>query len=131
MRQTELREAIEESPLATLINMVLQQLAGFPSYLIRNAAGQKHYPAGTNHFNPSAIIFKPQHYWQIVASNIGIALNFAILGYWSYKRSFSEMVLVYLIPYLWVNNWLVFITYLQHTDPLLRKFSCTGGGGQS
>lgn len=47
-RQHELREAIEESPLSTLFNAVLQQLFGFPSYLIRNAAGQKHYPKGTN-----------------------------------------------------------------------------------
>jgi len=122
-RQLELREAIEESPLATLFNAVLQQLFGFPSYLIRNAAGQKHYPKGTNHFNPNAIIFKPQHFWQIIASNIGIALNFATLAYWSYKRSFGEMFVMYFIPYLWVNNWLVFITYLQHTDPMLPHYS--------
>jgi hypothetical protein len=25
----------------------------------------------------------------------------------------------YFVPYLWVNHWLVFITYLQHTDPKL------------
>lgn len=56
-------------------------------------------------------------------SNIGILLNFATLAYWSYQRSFSEMFVMYIIPYLWVNNWLVFITYLQHTDPVLRKLS--------
>jgi hypothetical protein len=32
-----------------------------------------------------------------------------------------EMALMYIITYLWVNHWLVFITYLQHTDPLLRE----------
>jgi len=122
-RQNELREALEESPLSTLFNAVLQQLFGFPSYLIRNAAGQKHYPKGTNHFNPEAIIFKPQHRMQIIMSNIGILLNFATLAYWSYQRSFSEMFVMYIIPYLWVNNWLVFITYLQHTDPVLPHYS--------
>lgn len=26
------------------------------------------------------------------------------------------------MPYLWVNHWLVFITYLQHTDPTLPHY---------
>jgi len=29
---------------------------------------------------------------------------------------------VYLIPYLWVNHWLVLITFLQHTDPLIPHY---------
>lgn len=33
------------------------------------------------------------------------------------------MVLIYGIPYLYVNHWLVFITYLQHTDPVLPHYS--------
>ena len=48
MRQRELRDAIEESPLSTFIEMIIQQLAGFPAYLILNTAGQRHYPAGTS-----------------------------------------------------------------------------------
>jgi omega-6 fatty acid desaturase (delta-12 desaturase) len=47
-------------------------------------------------------------------------ITFSILGYWAYKRTVSEVVVFYVIPYLWVNHWLVFITYLQHTDPVLR-----------
>jgi omega-6 fatty acid desaturase (delta-12 desaturase) len=45
----------------------------------------------------------------------------SLLTFWAYQRSFSEVAVIYLIPYLWVNHWLVFITYLQHTDPLLRE----------
>jgi hypothetical protein len=33
------------------------------------------------------------------------------------------MFIIYGIPYLYVNNWLVFITYLQHTDPVLPHYS--------
>ncbi|KAF7346215.1 Oleoyl phosphatidylcholine desaturase [Mycena sanguinolenta] len=29
---------------------------------------------------------------------------------------------VYGVPYLWVNHWLVLITFLQHTDPLLPHY---------
>lgn len=31
--------------------------------------------------------------------------------------------MVYGIPYLWVNHWLVFITFLQHTDTHLPHYS--------
>ncbi|KAJ8583124.1 hypothetical protein M405DRAFT_867284 [Rhizopogon salebrosus TDB-379] len=36
-----------------------------------------------------------------------------------YTFGFSTVFRVYLVPYLWVNHWLVLITFLQHTDPLL------------
>lgn len=32
------------------------------------------------------------------------------------------MFCVYFVPYLWVNHWLVLITFLQHTDPLLPHY---------
>jgi omega-6 fatty acid desaturase (delta-12 desaturase) len=47
-RRQELREAVEEAPIVTLYHAVLQQVFGWPMYLFRNAAGQLHYPAGTN-----------------------------------------------------------------------------------
>lgn len=37
-------------------------------------------------------------------------------------RGFGEMFRVYFVPYLWVNHWLVLITFLQHTDPLLPHY---------
>lgn len=123
MRQQEMREALGDAPIVTLYRAVLQQVFGWPMYLIRNAAGQLHYPAGTNHFNPKSIIFKPQHWGQIIASDIGLLITFSILGFWAYKRTVSEVVVFYVIPYLWVNHWLVFITYLQHTDPVLPHYS--------
>lgn len=92
-------------------------------YLFTNATGQRHYPDGTNHFDPSSILFKPQHLWQIIASNVGVSITLSVLAFWAYKRSFAEVAVIYLIPYLWVNHWLVFITYLQHTDPVLPHYS--------
>ena len=44
------------------------------------------------------------------------------LTYWSYTRGVGEMLRVYFVPYLWTNHWLVLITFLQHTDPLLPHY---------
>lgn len=32
------------------------------------------------------------------------------------------MFCIYFVPYLWVNHWIVLITFLQHTDPLLPHY---------
>lgn len=122
-RQSELREALEDSPISILWNCFLHQIFGWPLYLIKNASGQLHYPAGTNHFSPSSILFKATQRWQIIWSDIGVSITLAALGFWGYKRGFAEVALVYGIPYLWVNNWLVMITFLQHTDPILPHYS--------
>ena len=48
MRQQEMREALGDAPIVTLVYAVAQQLVGWPLYLIRNASGQLHYPRFTN-----------------------------------------------------------------------------------
>jgi omega-6 fatty acid desaturase (delta-12 desaturase) len=122
-RQEELKEAIGDAPLYVLGNLIVQQLFGWPAYLIRNASGQRHYPRFTNHFTPSSIIFRPDHKSQIVWSDLGLLIVFAILGYWTAMRGFREVFVLYVLPYLQVNHWLVAITFLQHTDPLLPHYS--------
>lgn len=123
VRQNELREALEDSPIVICFNLFIRQLLGWPFYLAINASGQRHYPPGTNHFSPKSIIFKARDHWNVIISDIGVALTFAALGFWGYKRSFTEVLVIYVLPYLWVNHWLVFITYLQHTDPVLPHYS--------
>lgn len=120
--QLKVSELLEDAPLATFFNVLLQQLLGWPMYLIRNASGQRNYPRGTNHFNPSAIIFDVRHFGQIVLSDLGVGLMLGALYYWGKQRGFAEVVNYYVIPYLWVNNWLVCITFLQHTDPSLPHY---------
>jgi omega-6 fatty acid desaturase (delta-12 desaturase) len=122
-RQEELREAVNDAPLYILANLLAQQLVGWPMYLIRNASGQKHYPKFTNHFQPSSFIFKPEQKGQVIWSDFGLLITFAVLGYWGHVRGFSEVFYMYVIPYFWVNHWLVAITFLQHTDPLLPHYS--------
>jgi omega-6 fatty acid desaturase / acyl-lipid omega-6 desaturase (Delta-12 desaturase) len=87
-------------------------------------------------------MFAPHHYGQIVWSDIGIVLWLAGLATWIYYKGFAEVGRLYVVPYLWqvyhylthltttvvrtfcrrVNHWLVLITFLQHTDPLLPHY---------
>jgi omega-6 fatty acid desaturase (delta-12 desaturase) len=86
-------------------------------YLIRNASGQKHYPKFTNHFDPNSIIFDKRHRKQILASDAGIAILATVLGVWGHYRGFAEVASYYLVPYLYVNHWLVSIVRpLCHAD---------------
>jgi omega-6 fatty acid desaturase (delta-12 desaturase) len=117
----ELWEALGDSPIGAVIGAAGYVTLGWQMYLIRNAAGQP-YPKGTNHFVPKAPLFAKHQFWQIIVSDLGIILWLAALVYWSKTRSFTEMVRLYLIPYFWVNHWLVLITFLQHTDPLLPHY---------
>ncbi|KAI0062945.1 hypothetical protein BV25DRAFT_1884626 [Artomyces pyxidatus] len=118
----ELHEALRDTPIAALFDAVTYLLVGWPAYLIRNASGQKRYPKGTNHFNPDAVIFAPHQFLQVILSDIGIVLWLGAIVYFSIQTSFRDVIRVYLIPYLWVNHWLVLITFLQHTDPLLPHY---------
>lgn len=37
-------------------------------------------------------------------SDVGVVLTLAALAFWTYKRSFTEVAVIYGIPYLWVNK---------------------------
>ncbi|KIJ62712.1 hypothetical protein HYDPIDRAFT_114400 [Hydnomerulius pinastri MD-312] len=118
----ELREALGDSPIGATLGAASYLLAGWPAYLIRNASGQKRYPKGTNHFNPSATMFAPHQHGAIVLSDVGILLWLAGVAGSIYTFGFSTVFRLYLVPYLWVNHWLVLITFLQHTDPLVPHY---------
>ncbi|KAF7314197.1 Oleoyl phosphatidylcholine desaturase [Mycena kentingensis (nom. inval.)] len=118
----ELWEALGDSPIGATIGFMSYLIVGWPLYLLTNASGQARYPKGTNHFAPSAVMFAPHHYWQIVVSDVGIFLWMAAIAASIHVYGFSTVFVVYLMPYLWVNHWLVLITFLQHTDPLLPHY---------
>jgi omega-6 fatty acid desaturase (delta-12 desaturase) len=118
----ELWEALGDSPIGAVIGSAKYLLGGWPAYIFTNASGQHRYPQGTHHFNPNAVIFKPHQYNQIILSDIGILVWLSAVIYSIYTFGFFEVFRTYLVPYLWVNHWLVLITFLQHTDPLLPHY---------
>ncbi|TFY65402.1 hypothetical protein EVJ58_g1994 [Rhodofomes roseus] len=118
----ELYDALGDTPIGASLSVASYLLAGWWFYLIKNASGQKRYPKGTNHFAPDATMFAPHHRDQILISDVGIALWLGAVCWAVYTYGFFEVFRVYLMPYLWVNHWLVLITFLQHTDPLLPHY---------
>ncbi|KAG9086222.1 hypothetical protein FRC07_013143 [Ceratobasidium sp. 392] len=120
--QEEMMEAIGDSPLGAALGVFALLLFGWPLYLLMNISGQKSYPKWTNHFMPGGALFAPHQYNQILWSDFGVFLWLGTLVCWSMKRNFLEMFTVYFVPYLWVNHWLIMITFLQHTDPLLPHY---------
>ncbi|OAL55581.1 hypothetical protein IQ07DRAFT_172055 [Pyrenochaeta sp. DS3sAY3a] len=133
----QLHELTEETPIATLIHMVTQQLGGWPMYLISNVTGHNFHErqaegkgkgkkngmlGGVNHFNPSSPLYERKDENLIILSDIGIAITLGALTWVGKNYGFTNLLVWYILPYLWVNHWLVAITFLQHTDPSLPHY---------
>lgn len=118
-----LDDLLEDAPLWALYKLIIHQSIGFASYLLINASGQKHYPRWwTNHFNPYAVMFEKRHRSQVVWSDLGIAITIGCMTYLAKKTDFLTVFKYYIVPYLVVHHWIVLITFLQHTDPLLPHY---------
>ncbi|KAK7048294.1 oleoyl phosphatidylcholine desaturase [Favolaschia claudopus] len=118
----ELWDALGDSPLGATLGFFSYLIAGWPLYLMFNSSGQARYPAGTNHFAPKAVMFAPHQWGQIIISDVGIFLWIAALVASVNTWGLATVFRVYIVPYFWVNHWLVLITFLQHTDPILPHY---------
>ncbi|RYP42298.1 hypothetical protein DL768_010369 [Monosporascus sp. mg162] len=134
----ELSELGEETPIVTFIHLLGQQLIGWPNYLLTNVTGhncherqregrgkgkKNGFLTGVNHFNPSSPLYEAKDAKYILLSDVGLALAIGTLIYLGNNFGWSNMLVWYFIPYLWVNHWLVAITFLQHTDPSLPHYA--------
>lgn len=134
----EIDELTEETPIATIIHSFGQQLLGWPLYLFGNVTGHNNherqregrgkgkvngFTTGVNHFNPASPLFEAKDAKLILLSDLGLAIVITGLVLLCQKFGFSNMAVWYFAPYLWVNHWLVAITYLQHTDPTLPHYT--------
>ena len=133
----EISELAEETPAFTLLMLVLQQLVGWPNYLLTNVTGHDYHEkqregrgkgkhnglgGGVNHFDPSSPLYENAHAKLILLSDLGLGIAITGLVYLCRTFGFQNMLVWYFIPYLWVNHWLVAITFLQHTDPSLPHY---------
>ncbi|KAG9248837.1 putative Delta(12) fatty acid desaturase [Calycina marina] len=136
----EIHELTEETPIATIIHSFGQQLLGWPLYLVGNVTGHNNhekqpegrgagkvngFTTGVNHFNPSSPLYEAKDAKLILLSDAALAVTISVLVTLCKTYGFNNMLVWYFLPYLWVNHWLVAITYLQHTDPTLPHY--TGG----
>lgn len=119
-------DVMEELPVWTLLVLLFQQLGGLQFYLATNATGQA-YPGKRwwqlSHYTPSSPVFDKHHYWYIVLSDIGILGLIAMVYSWAHYFGTFNMLVNWFVPWLWVNHWLVFVTFLQHTDALMPHYS--------
>ncbi|KAK9447317.1 fatty acid desaturase-domain-containing protein [Limtongia smithiae] len=120
-------ELAEEAPIMTLYFLLVQQIFGWPAYLAVNVTGQKYNVPfyKLSHYLPSAPMFDAKDFWDIIISDVGIALVSTLCYLAIQKWGVANFVLYYFIPYLGVNHWLVCITYLQHTDASLPHYDAS------
>ncbi|KAK4664309.1 Oleate hydroxylase fah12 [Podospora pseudopauciseta] len=134
----ELHELAEETPIVTLIHLVGQQTIGWWNYLLTNVTGHNNHErhregrgkgkkngfgGGVNHFDPRSPLYENRDAWAIIMSDVGIACTISILVYLCKQFGTANMFVWYFLPYMWVNHWLVAITFLQHTDPSLPHYT--------
>ncbi|GFP57713.1 oleate hydroxylase FAH12 [Trichoderma asperellum] len=134
----EMSELAEDAPAYTLFMLIMQQLVGWPNYLLTNVTGHNYHErqregrgkgkhngagGGVNHFNPSSPLYENRDALLIVYSDIGLILAGTALYYLGTTFGWYNLAIWYFIPYLWVNHWLVAITFLQHTDPTLPHYT--------
>ncbi len=123
-------DLLEDSPLFVLIRLVLQQAVGFPWYLLTNitaAPGSlvktpSTKPLGNSHLAPTGSLFRDSEAPLIFLSDLGLVITSTGLWFGGRSIGFNMLALLYLQPYMWLNHWLVAITYLHHTHPALPKF---------
>ena len=116
------REAVKDAPVVSLIKIVVMLTLGWPGYLFANLSGQT-YAKRANHFEPTSPLFRVAERPDIVKSDLGLITFLAFLGMCAYEFGATNVLLWYAMPYLWVNFWLVFITYLQHSDERIPHYT--------
>ncbi|CAG8933601.1 unnamed protein product [Penicillium salamii] len=126
----QLKHLAEETPIVSFIQLIGHQLMGWQLYLFLNVtAGTQSGPedkgkiAFASHYNPSSALFTPSQWILIAYSDLGLLIMGSIVYYFSTVIGAWNMVLLYVIPYLWVHHWLIAITYLQHTHPAVPHYT--------
>lgn len=103
----------EDTPLVTLIRLLVYHIFGFQLYLIFNVTAEVksgHYGKRTwwnaSHFAPWSVIFMSGSWPRVLVSDLGIALTVLVLCMLSQRLGWLMILKIYFIPYLWVNCWI-------------------------
>jgi len=117
----ELSELTEETPIATAIHLASQQLGGWPMYLMSNVTGHNFHERqsegrgkgkkngfgrGVNHFDPASPLYEKKDAKLIALSDLGLLIMGSILFTIGKTYGWTNLLVWYIIPYLWVNHWL-------------------------
>ncbi|KAJ8115994.1 hypothetical protein OPT61_g2481 [Boeremia exigua] len=119
--------AAADTPLIQVGALIFHQVLGWPAYILVNAgAGVKSLVRSDratasrykqSHLDPTALTFTPSEAPFVALSNLGLAIMLGGMYLASKSVGGWTVVLAYGLPYLWMNHWIVAITYLHHTHP--------------
>ncbi|KAJ5081183.1 hypothetical protein N7456_013421 [Penicillium angulare] len=123
-------ECMEDAPVVALGELLLHQLFGWPMYLFFNvSAGVDSLPSQdresrrrTSHFNPFGVLFTTSQWPYVLLSDLGLVVTGCILVALCTKFGLQHVSLLYFLPYIWTNHWIVSITYLHHTHPSVPHY---------
>ncbi|KAL9109624.1 MAG: hypothetical protein Q9227_005804, partial [Pyrenula ochraceoflavens] len=126
-----LDEVGQDSPLVLFLRILLQQAIGWNWYIISNitcppsAVIKRGMSAWRHsHFDPFGALFRQSETLSVFLSDVGILTTLtALYGLYNVFGSFETLFWVYIVPWSWVNHWIVMITYLHHTAPSVPKYS--------
>ncbi|KAJ7475899.1 delta-12 fatty acid desaturase [Mycena latifolia] len=121
-RMTDYHDIFEETPIYSLLRLIVMQAVGLQAYLTVNALGSPKYPPGTNHFHPSSALFKAHERIGIVASDIGLCFMIMLLIQFGNHFGPGPLFRLYFLPYMWANHWIVALTFLHHSDPTIPHY---------
>lgn len=125
-----LDEIGQDAPLVLFLRIILQQSIGWNWYILSNitcpstAVVKKNMSAWRHsHFDPWSAIFRESEVWSIILSDLGCLATLTGLYQIAKLTSFSTVLWGHLVPWMWVNHWIVMITYLHHTHPSVPKYT--------
>ena len=116
----EMHELMEDTPIYTALLLVNQQVGGWPAYLLANVSGHNNHhkqPEGkgvgrqngdfsVNHFNPKSPLYETRDEHLILLSDLGLLITSTVLFLVGQKFGWTNLLVWYFVPYLWVNHWL-------------------------
>ncbi|KAJ7813129.1 fatty acid desaturase-domain-containing protein [Mycena olivaceomarginata] len=119
-------DCLEDTPLLVLLKLIVQQLIGFPLYLLLHVTGPRQYPTFTSHFNPFFCSFKPHQRLGVFISDVALLCMAYILSRAIRLWGWSDVFLFYGVPCLLVSHWVTMIVYLHHTDRVVPHYRRPG-----
>lgn len=134
MSLAKLNHNAEDAPLVTAAMLAGHQLLGWQTYVMSYASGgtssTPQQPNGKlldrSHLNPAASLWTPSQRFYIALSTAGMIATGTALYFVSKSLGFQYLALLYFVPYLWLNNWIIAITYLHHTHRDVPHFDADG-----
>ncbi|RAK95936.1 delta-12 fatty acid desaturas-like protein [Aspergillus ibericus CBS 121593] len=105
-----LEEIGQDAPWVLFLRIVLQPTIGWNWYILTNITCP-----------PTAVVKPGMSMWR---HDLGCLATIAGLYHlYTWFGSFETLFWVYIMPWTWVNHWIVMITYLHHTHPAVPQYT--------